>query len=300
MLRALGLGDTLAAVPALRALRAAVDHRIVLAGPADPGRLLVAEGLVDEIASTRGLADEPAVPRPDIGLNLHGSGPQSHRWLQATGPRRLVAFATPGVCGPKWDDDEHERARWCRLVASGWGHEGDPDDVLLRHVVPAEQGPDVLVHPGAASGARRWPAERWAAVARELARDHGVGVTGSPAERRLASAVVAAAGLPESSSLAGDASLAQLAATIASARVLLCGDTGVAHLAYAVGTPAVVLFGPTPPRLWGPPATGRHVAVWRGDERRDPHAAEPDAQLLRITVDDVLEATRDTLSHLPR
>jgi uncharacterized protein YjbJ (UPF0337 family) len=64
----------------------------------------------------------------------------------------------------------------------------------------------------------------------------------------------------------------------------------VAHLATAFGTPSVVLFGPTPPHEWGPPPDRpQHRALWAG-ERGDPHATRPDAGLLRIQVDDVIEA----------
>jgi ADP-heptose:LPS heptosyltransferase len=70
---------------------------------------------------------------------------------------------------------------------------------------------------------------------------------------------------------------------------VLAGDTGVGHLATALGRPSVLLFGPTSPSRWGPPPDGRHVVLWKGSTG-DPHADEPDPGLLRITVDEVLEA----------
>jgi ADP-heptose:LPS heptosyltransferase len=92
--------------------------------------------------------------------------------------------------------------------------------------------------------------------------------------------------------LAGRTDLLTLAATVARAGRVVSGDTGVAHLATAFGTPSVVLFGPTPPSEWGPPPqNGRHIALHTGG-RGDPHASEPDPALLRISVDDVLEALR--------
>ena len=64
----------------------------------------------------------------------------------------------------------------------------------------------------------------------------------------------------------------------------------MAHLATAYGIPSVVLFGPTPPSEWGPPPDRpRHRVLWSGT-RGDPHAAAPDAGLLAITVQDVLDA----------
>jgi ADP-heptose:LPS heptosyltransferase len=144
-----------------------------------------------------------------------------------------------------------------------------------------------IVHPGAAAGARRWPAERFARVARELREQgHRVGVTGGGAERALAAEIAAAADVE----VILDLSLVELAALVARARLVVCGDTGVAHLASAYGTPSVLLFGPVSPRIWGPPADGRHLVLWHGDGTGDPHGADPDPALLRITVAEVLAA----------
>jgi ADP-heptose:LPS heptosyltransferase len=77
---------------------------------------------------------------------------------------------------------------------------------------------------------------------------------------------------------------------VASARLVVSGDTGVAHLATAYGRPSVVLFGPASPRIWGPPAGGRHIALWHGDTEREVLTDAPDPALLAITVDEVLDA----------
>jgi ADP-heptose:LPS heptosyltransferase len=207
--------------------------------------------------------------------------------LEALEPRRLVAYDDSG---PLWDDAEHERSRWCRLVSSTFGVAADAEDLRLsRPLWPPVVDDAVVVHPGAASGSRRWPAERYGAVAR-WARDLGerVVVSGSAGERDLADRVAAAAGLPRSAVLAGRTDLRDLAALVAAARLVVCGDTGVAHLASAFGTPSVVLFGPTPPSRWGPPE-GPHVAIWHGSGVGDPHGELPDPALLAIDVPEVLE-----------
>ena len=295
--RALGLGDLLTGVPALRALaRAFPGHRRVLATPASLAPLGRLSGAVHDVVDTAPLAPlPPELHGAEVAVNLHGRGPQSHALLRAARPRRLIAFASEqeGVDGPPWRPGEHEVARWCRLLEAS-GVPADPADLLLRapeEPVPGHWRGATVVHPGAASGARRWPAERWAAVARaELARGRTVLLTGSPAERPLAEAVAERAGLPGEAVLAGRTGVLELAAVIAAAGRVACGDTGVGHLATAFGTPSVLLFGPVSPAEWGPPAgSARHRALWRGI-RGDPHGDRPAAGLLAIEPAEVAEA----------
>jgi hypothetical protein len=299
-LRALGLGDAFTGVAALRGVRRGwPGHRLVLAAPDASGRLLRDVGVVDEVVTTGPLQPLPwpAVRPPDVAVNLHGRGPQSHRLLASLRPGRLVAFACPEaghLDGPRWDPTEHEADRWCRLAAWAGGDCG-PED--LRLPVPGARGDHVVVHPGAASPARRWPVERWAAVVRVLgAEGHRVLVTGSAAEAALG-APLGAAGAEV---LCGRLTLPDLVHTVATARLLLCGDTGVAHVATAYATPSVLLFGPTPPSTWGPRLDAElHAVLWHGSDDEppgDPHADTPDARLLAVTVDEVLAAAATTVA----
>jgi ADP-heptose:LPS heptosyltransferase len=294
VLRALGLGDLLVAVPALRALRRArPGHRIVLAAPAWLGPVVPLTGAVDALLPVAGLDEPlPASGPLDLAVNLHGRGPQSHALLDARAPTHRMGHAAPGWDGPAWVDDVNERLRWVEVLRHH-GVSGDPDDVgLARPPVPSPAPGAVVVHVGAAYGSRSWPADRFAAVALGLAgTGRQVVLTGSTAERDRAAEVAAAAGLPGSANLAGRTDLAQLAALVADAALVVTVDTGAAHLASAYGTPSVVLFGPAPVSRWGPPTGGPHLVLTDETLRvGDVFAAEPDPALLAVSVDAVLEA----------
>lgn len=322
VLRALGLGDALTGVAALRGVRRAwPGHRVVLAARQPFGQWLTDLGVVDAVLPVRGLVRLPwpwagpggAQDAPGcLAVNLHGRGPQSHRILQAARPDALIAFdsSEAGHIGPDWDEDEHEVLRWCRLAQSVGGH-CEPEDLRLGPEDPPggrehdDGHTTVVVHPGAAAAARRWPASRWAAVVGALAaQGHDVVLTGSDAERDLCQRVFLGAdagGAVHDHS--GQLALPALAELVATARLLVSTDTGVAHLATAYGTPSVTLFGPTPPALGGPLIDReRHIVVWHGDPGappRDPNAGRPDPALAEISVDEVVGGCESALTQLP-
>ncbi len=324
VLRALGLGDGLAGVAALRGLRRmSPGSWLVLAAPAGIGGFLLRRGVVDEVLDTvemDALTPEPWASRrgvgagqpPDVAVDLHGCGPASHRVLQALHPRRLVAWRCPAAGfsdGPEHRLDEQEVQRWCRLVTAAGGP-CSPADLLLdpggpdaggpgpRALPPPPvTGPFAVLHPGAASGSRRWPAERFAEVGAALAADGWpVVVTGGAGERELTRAVTPAGG----TDLAGELDLDTLASVVAHAGLVVCGDTGVAHLATAYRTPSVLLFGPTPPAWWGPAVDPElHRVLWHGPDlaggelyRGDPHGTDVDPALALVTPAEVLTAVR--------
>lgn len=308
VLRALGLGDLCTSVAALRGLRRAHrEHRLLLAGPASLAPLAELSGAVDGVVDVTTLDAGPLPPSlcgAELAVNLHGRGPQSSELLTAASSRRLVAFAHPDVPatggGPAWDDDEHEVERWCRLVARAGAH-ADPTDLLLP--LPQRLADDastvseldVIVHPGAASQARRWPADRWASVVGVLvAAGRHVTITGGPDEVALADEIVERQSGSDRQArrcvaVAGRTEVLDLAGLVAAANLLVAGDTGIAHMATAFATPSVLLFGPTSPARWGPITGGPHRVLWAG-RTGDPHADVPDPGLLEITVADVLKA----------
>lgn len=299
VLRALGLGDTLAGIAALRGVRRAwPDHRLVLAAPSSLAGWLHRLGVVDGVVSTSSLAALDFPVAGQVAVNLHGRGPRSHQLLSATQPVELVGFRCPPVheSGPDWRRDEHEVLRWCRLVSWAGGQCG-PEDLRLE---PSGRRSDaVVVHPGAASPARRWPVARWRAVVSAIgSKGFHVLVTGSADEAELCTAVADASPLAEDRS--GQLVVADLAELVGCARLLVCGDTGVAHLATAYATPSVLLFGPTSPGLWGPVLDPElHTVLWPVDDAAsyvgDPHASVVDPVLERIRVAEVLAAANALL-----
>jgi heptosyltransferase-2 len=113
------------------------------------------------------------------------------------------------------------------------------------------------LNPGAEYGpAKRWPAERFIAAAREIQKRTNCFwvVLGGKGDVALANEIQSAIaeGRPTAINLAGKTSLRELCAVIKLCRVLLTNDTGPMHIATALGTPVVVPFGSTSPELTGP------------------------------------------------
>lgn len=332
VLRALGLGDGLTGIPALRGLRRAFpDVPLVLAAPAGIGGWLCRIGVADDLIELPDLEDLPAMDwadryggPPDLAVDLHGCGPRSQDLLNLHRPRRLVSFRCPAsgqLAGPGWDPEENEVLRWCRLVRTAFGAPCGPRDLVLAPPAgPPPQPPGyALVHPGAASGSRRWPPDRFARVVAALvARGARVVLTGNAAERDRCAGIAAAAGAVPCTTrspaatgpggvtdLCGRLDLDLLAATVAGAGLVISGDTGVAHLATAYRRPSVLLFGPTPPHRWGPAVdTALHRVLWHGPRIApgyvgDPHGAAVDPALDLITADEVCTAAAALIDTSP-
>jgi ADP-heptose:LPS heptosyltransferase len=306
IVRALGLGDFLTAVPALRALaRGFPSHYRILAAPLYLAPVAGLCGVVDEVVDAAPLEPlDDAISNVDIAVNLHGRGPQSHRVALRTNPRKLIAFENaeiPESAGsPEWRPDEHEIDRWCRLLReSGVPADANDLEIAAPHGDARARGA-IVIHPGAASESRRWPVDRWIDLCVQLQSEgERVVLTGSADEFRRCRFIAKAARLPIDSVLAGKTDLADLTCIVSSARAIVCGDTGIAHIATALRTPSVVLFGPTSPRYWGPPANRPyHRVIWRGI-LGDPHAPYVDPGLASITVEEVISELH-ALLHIAR
>ena len=110
----------------------------------------------------------------------------------------------------------------------------------------------VVLNPGAAWPNKRWPAERFGALAAQLRVRTGLQtlVTWGPDERALADQVVAASA--GAAAPAPPTAIADLAVIMRDAALVVSGDTGPLHIAAAMGAPLVGLYGPTWPERNGP------------------------------------------------
>ena len=163
-------------------------------------------------------------------------------------------------------------------------------DQLLRDASQSA----VLINPGAGWGAKRWPVERYAAVAQGLIdRNLRVLVNAGPGEEPLAEAIVQATG---GAATRLTCSLNQLIALTRRVALAIAGDTGPLHLACALGRPVVGIYGPTDPSRNGP--YGSRFKVLRSPESRRDHKrhAAPEAGLLTIRPEDVLRAADELLA----
>jgi ADP-heptose:LPS heptosyltransferase len=276
--RALQLGDLLCLTPALRALRTALpDAKIVLIGlPWAKNFVARFSHYLDgfrEFPGYPGLPEQtpdchkfPAFikmlqeDRFDLILQMHGSGIVTNHLVMLLEARCTAGFFLPGGYCPDterylpYPAHEVEIRRHLQLLEflgiplQGEDlefplHEGDYQELQVIAGVESLRNQEyVCIHPGARAAARRWPPERYAAVADHLtAQGLLVVLTGSAEEASITEGVRGAMHNP-ALDLAGRTSLGALAALLDGARLLICNDTGVSHLAAALRLPSVVVF----------------------------------------------------------
>lgn len=157
--------------------------------------------------------------------------------------------------------------------------------------------------PGAAWGpSKRWPADRFASVARRLIESNGIEalIFGSDADTELVGKIVAEAG-DRAVGLAGAfPELRHLAAAVSGCSLLFTNDSGPMHIAAALGVPVLALFGPTDERRsgpWGP--AKRAVVIARAPHCRpcyNPDCTEPGHPCMEeISVDEVISSAERML-----
>ena len=298
VLRALMLGDMLCAVPALRALRAAfADAEITWIG-LEPTRSMARRlaHLIDDFIALPGYHGLPEVPvdaaalpgffatvrarRFDLALQMHGSGAIVNPLVAAFGARRCAGFFDDDAPVPRcdeplfvrWPTAGHEIERMLVLTDHlGLPRRGTalefPIGALDRAELAAVRADDgasyVCVHVGAQLPSRRWPIDRFAAVADAVvAGGRSVVLTGSASEAGLVDEVMRRM-RRRATSLAGKTTLGALGALIEGADALVCNDTSVSHIAAALGCPSVVVSCGADVARWAPLDSARHRVLWQ-------------------------------------
>jgi ADP-heptose:LPS heptosyltransferase len=339
VLKATALGDFIQCLPALDALRstypsAAISllarpwHRALLAGRPGPidDVIVVPEGAIgDEAGGDRPderdrFLDGLAGIRFDLAVQLHGGGRHSNPFVRRLGARVTAGPQAPGAAPldrmipyEVYQSDLIRSLEAVALVgASGGTLEPrlavlDSDLAESRAALGDVGAPIAIIHPGATDTRRRWPAERFAAVADALVGAGAVVcVTGVDVERDVVAAVVRSA-RSELVDLSGRLSLTGLVGLLARASVVVSNDTGPRHLAAAVGTPTVSVYWVGNVITAGPLTRSRNrVAIsWRvncpacgRDCMRDP-CEHGQSFVADVPIEDVLEPALELLGTPP-
>jgi ADP-heptose:LPS heptosyltransferase len=202
-----------------------------------------------------------------------------------------------------------ERLLGPSLVDLGWAPcRRDPS-----HPAAQAREPLVAMHLGSGSysHARRWPPDRYVALARRLREEWNASVAllAGPDDGDLAARCQEAMGRPPWVSLIPVGGLQGLAQFLAGCDLFIGNDSLPMHLAVAAGIPVVAIFGPSNHRAWRPlPATdGGFVAVvrrdlacspcfYRGHALGTPQGCAARACLTDLGVEPVLAAARKALS----
>jgi len=166
-----------------------------------------------------------------------------------------------------------------------------------QRLAEAGIGDFAILNPGAGWGAKRWPAQRYGQVAKELARDGLRSILNcGPGEDELARTAETAS---EGAAMSMKCSITELIALTRRANLFIGGDTGPLHLAAALRVPVVAIFGPTDPARNGPYRTSDTTPsiVLRNPESPTTHArkAQPDEGMLEISAEAVVNAARSLL-----
>ena len=303
----LGIANAVAEAAGSRGARQPLVDRIHLAPARDWSRRLLAPKTFTEIGQLRRVLRANAY---DAALDFQGAV-RSAAIARLAHSRRVIGEAEPREHVARWLFNERVRTCGTHVIeqdvelASAVASDAlqpvmpllpvDPEaeswcvKVLLERPKPA-----VLINPGAGWGAKRWPPERYGAVAQGMVdRGYEVLVNTGPGEEPLAQVIV------QGTKGAARLLMPSLSHLIAlTRRVALCiaGDSGPLHLACALGRPVVGIYGPTDPARNGP--FGTRSRVLRSPASRRDHSRKPDpeAGLLTIHPEEVLRAADELLA----
>ena len=264
------IGDVCMATPALRMLRERLPDGAEVTAAARSGMTPLLRGLpwIDDITEIdpRGFLGPWRAGRaiaarmPEAVLVLPGSW-RSALTARLSGAARRVGFARDGRGWMLSDAIKSpDRSRpvstvdWYAELVDAEAAPGLPeltvtesDRVDATEVVPPHFTHYAVLVPGANREDKRWPAERFAAIANHLYASRGwsVVIAGSPGEHALCASVASACDGPVIDLAAAGSSLGALKAIVGGSDLVISNDTGPRHIAIGLGVPVVSLFGPT-------------------------------------------------------
>ena len=279
------LGDVVMAVPALRELRRALpDAHIAVVSRPGTADIFIDADYVDEVlvydraglVSAWNQAGEWRRRKFDLAVLFQNAFEAAAIAFLSRVPARIAyaterrgALLTHPVASPVWKDERHESFYYLNIVTElkrllygtssietteprfdlhvSEDRKRKALDLLLEHGA-RENAPLALLCPGSVnSRAKRWPAQRYAALADRLVESGAnVALIGSPGESDVTQEVCKHA-QRQLVVLTGKTTIAEATALISIADVLITNDTGPAHIGAALSTPTLVIFGPTNP-----------------------------------------------------
>jgi heptosyltransferase-2 len=311
------IGDVCMATPTLQLLRERLPEGAVVTAVVRPGMKPLLHGLasVDDViqCDPQGVLGPLRAGRriaethPDTVLVLPGSF-RSALSARFSGRCRRVGYARDGrawlltdaIKSPDRSTPRSQIASYQSLVDPD-APEGTPtlavtdeDRAAAASVMPSTHTPFVVLVPGANREDKRWPAERFAAVANALHTRFGwtTVIAGSASERMLTHSIASTCNGPVVDLAAASGSLGALKAIAADAELMVSNDTGPRHVALAVRTPVISLFGPTDHRWTIIPGAGerRLLAEPFLPQELSADACATACSIDRIVVGDVLGA----------
>ncbi len=324
------VGDVILSTPVIRALRAAHPdahlvmvvrpaHRELVEGNPDLNEVILydKDGPEKSWAGSLRFAAELRARKFDTAIILHSTNRVVLvSWLAGIPrrigyARRLPWLLTDAVPYVKPAGDRHEleynldllrplgiQPTERTLFVPTTREQETKVEIFLREQGMNGSGSLIALHPGASCPSKRWPVERFAAVADRLIEQYGVKivvVTG-PDEVATGEKVLKTMRHPAIPAL-GALSLGELACLFKKTGCLISNDSGPVHLACAVGTPVVSIFGRwgggLSPTRWGP--TGANSMVLHHDVGCRPclaHRCPINFVCLQaVSIEEVLAAT---------
>lgn len=167
-----------------------------------------------------------------------------------------------------------------------------------REKLASLPGAKIALNVGASRAYKRWPTERWTALARDLtAAGTGIVFVGDARDAKTVAEIKASLTNEKNvADVSGQTDLRQLAAILEACDMTISGDSGPMHLSVAVGTPVIALFGATNPARHSPYGTRNVIVQNATPTQKRPTEAEGAAAMAAIGVGDVMNAVKEKLA----